>query len=92
MSEQNEHAPDDLVAFKLVQHFTMQGEASYEDFMQRVSALKLIAQKLDLLRQAEVKLAEQEKYIEQLEGEVEVLRSLSPTSEEVLQDLDSTTQ
>ena len=89
MSEQNEkELPEDLVAFRLVQHFTMKGEASYEDFQTRVQALKVIALKLDQFRQSEVKLAEQEKHINRLEAELEIASKLSPTSDEVMNDLD----
>ena len=86
-SEQN--LPEDMVAFKLIQHFTMQGQATYEEFQTRIQALKLVAQKLDLLRKMEVKFLEQEKYISELEVELEALRELSPTSDEVLEDFDS---
>lgn len=89
MSEQNDQTPEDLVAFKLVQHFAMQGEANYDDFLSRVSALRVIAQKLDQLRDAEVRIIQQEEYIDQLESELNALRELNPTSEEVMKDLDS---
>lgn len=88
MSEQNDQTPEDLVAFKLVQHFTMQGEASYDDFLSRVSALRVIALKLDQLRDAEAKMAKQEEYIGDLERELYDLRELNPISEEVMNDLD----
>ena len=93
MSEENKpQVPEEVVAFKLVQHFTMQGESSYDDFQNRVTALKLIAQKLDQFRQMEVRFAEQERYIEQLESELDIANKLTPTSSEVLDDIDSLTE
>lgn len=91
MSEQNEvdKLPEYLVAFKLVQHHVMQGESTFDDFQTRVQALKLLAQKLDQLKMMEEELAERERYIKQLEFELEAEKKLSPVGEEVMKDLDS---
>lgn len=53
MSKEDNEFQDEKTAFKLIQYYCMQGQATYEDFQTRITALKLIANRLDAVRNLE---------------------------------------
>ncbi len=48
MKNNEQEVLDEKTAFKLIQYYCMQGQATWDEFQTRIAALKLIAGSLDL--------------------------------------------
>lgn len=83
----NNDMPEEVAAFRLIQHCSMQGEASYSDFQNRIQALKVIAQRLDAIKQLEIRLDEQDRYILSLETNLAELEALTNSDGKAAQDI-----
>ena len=83
--ENTQDIPEDLAAFRLIQHFALKGEGTYDDFMNRVQALKRIATRLNDANKMEIQLQEQSEHVARLEQQLSAYGSLA--SPEVIDDM-----